>query len=270
MRGDAPTRHGKSSVLKVLISIVTAVWNRAATVGEALASVGGQTYRPLEHVVQDGGSTDGTLEIVGAGGDHVRLVSEPDRGLYDAINRGIARARGEVIGLVHSDDTLAAPDILERVAEAFADPRVDAVYGDLDYVSATDPTRVIRRWRSEPFRPELLARGWMPAHPTLFLRRRVFERHGLYDTSYRIAADYDGVLRYFSQPGFRAVHIPQVFVKMRTGGASNATLRHILHKSREDYRALKQNRIGGAGTLARKNFSKIRQFALRHASISRT
>jgi len=248
----------------MLISVVTAVWNRADTVGGAVASVQGQTYREVEHVVQDGGSTDGTVAAVERAADgRTRLVSEPDGGIYDAINRGIGRASGEVIGLMHSDDLFAAPDILERVAAAFEDPAVDAVYGDLDYVAAADTARVIRRWRSRAFTPALLARGWMPPHPTLYLRRRVFEAHGLYDTTYRIAADYDAVLRYFSHPGFRAAYIPRVFVKMRMGGASNASLGRIVLKSREDLRALRRSGIGGAGTLARKNFGKLHQFVAR-------
>ena len=281
----------------MLISIVTAVWNRADTIGQALASVQSQTHREIEHIVQDGASTDGTLAAIAARPDpRIHLVSKTDTGLYDALNRGLARTTGEIVGLVHSDDYLAAPDILARVAEAFADPAVDAVYGDLDYIAADappserpdkptgpdtphatshgaphiapngapQPARILRRWRSGPFHPALLARGWMPPHPTLYLRRRVLEQHGPFDTSFRIAADYDAVLRYFSQPGFRARHLPHVFTKMRMGGASNASLRHILLKSREDYRALRKNRIGGpAGAftaLAAKNLGKLGQF----------
>lgn len=262
----------------MLISIVTAVWNRAGTVGQALASVGSQTHAEIEHIVQDGGSTDGTLAAIAARADpRIRLVSERDTGLYDALNRGLARTTGEVIGLVHSDDYLAAPDILAQVARAFADPAVDAVYGDLDYIASPTPAqeapgspRILRRWRSGPFHPALLARGWMPPHPTLYLRRRVLERHGAFDTSFRIAADYDAVLRYFSQPGFTAIHLPLVVTKMRIGGVSNASLRHVLLKSREDYRALRQNHIGGpAGalaTLAGKNLGKLGQFTRRDAA----
>jgi glycosyltransferase len=248
----------------MLISVVTAVYNRVDTVAEALASVQAQSHVAREHVVQDGGSTDGTLEAIRAAADaSTRVASGPDAGLYDAINRGIARARGEVVGLMHSDDVFATPDVLAQVAAAFEDPDVDAVYGDLDYVSARDTGRVIRRWRSGDWDAARLRAGWMPPHPTLYLRRRVFERHGSYDTSYRIAADYDAVLRYFSQPGFRAVYIPKVFVKMRVGGESNGSLGRILRKSREDYRALRSNGIGGLSALARKNVSKIGQFISR-------
>ncbi len=243
------------------LSIVTAVYNRAGTVADALQSLQDQTWADWEHVVQDGGSTDGTLDILRATDDaRMRLETGRDGGIYDALNRALARCTGDVVGLLHSDDLLAAPDILESVATAFADPAVDAVYGDLLYVSRDDPTRVVRTWRSEAFRPDLLRRGWMPPHPTLFLRRRVIERMGVYDTSYRIAADYDSVLRYFGQPGFTAVHIPKIFVRMRLGGESNRSLERILRKSREDLRALRTNGVGGLGALLRKNTSKIGQF----------
>ena len=245
----------------MLISVVTAVYNRAGTIAEAMASVQAQDYPHVEHVIQDGGSTDGTCAAIARVADsRTRVSSGADAGLYDAINRGLAVATGEVVGLVHSDDFFAAPDILSDVAAVFADATVDAVYGDLDYVSAADTGRTIRRWRSGPFGPDRLASGWMPPHPTLFLRRAVFERHGPYDTRYRISADYDAILRYFSEPGFRAVHIPKVFVKMRVGGESNGSVGRILRKSHEDYRALRANGVGGLGTLARKNLAKIPQF----------
>lgn len=245
----------------MLISIVTAVYNRVDTVGAAIDSLRAQSHAPMEHLVQDGGSTDGTLDLLAARAHPaMHVVSAPDGGIYEALNRGIERAQGEVVGLLHSDDVFATPDLLHHVAQAFADPAVDAVYGDLDYVAQDDLGRVIRAWRSEPFRPQLLRRGWMPAHPTLFLRRRVVEAVGPYDTSFRIAADYDYVLRVFKRPDLRAVYLPQVFVSMRLGGASNRSLSQILRKSREDYRALRRNGVGGAGALLRKNLSKLRQF----------
>lgn len=252
------------------ISVVTAVLDRADIIEGALDSVAAQDHGAIEHVIQDGGSTDGTWERVSsraAAGGNPRLVCvrERDTGIYEALNRGITRSTGEIVGLMHSDDLFAGPWVLSEVARAFTDPSVDAVYGDLDYVAADDGGRIVRHWRSGPFERCLLARGWMPPHPTLFLRRRVFERHGLYDTGYRIAGDYDAILRWFSQPGFRAVHIPRVLVKMRVGGASNRSLRQVLRKSREDYRALRSNEIGGLSALATKNASKLGQFIGRKA-----
>lgn len=242
-------------------SIVTAVRNREATIAQAIASVRAQSHAHVEHIVIDGASTDGTLALVERlRHPAMRVVSEPDAGIYDALNKGIRMASGDVVGVLHSDDFFAHDRVLEKVASAFADRTVLAVYGDLDYVSTTDNNHVVRRWRSGTFSADKLRRGWMPPHPTLFLRREVFERHGLYDQSYRIAADYEAVLRYFGREDLRPVHISEVLVKMRLGGESNGSLDRILRKSREDYRALRTNGMGGIGALAWKNISKVTQF----------
>lgn len=243
------------------ISIITAVYNRGATITEAISSVSSQTSPAFEHLVIDGASSDGTVAAVRAAMHaHMRLISEPDGGIYDAINKGIAQAKGDVIGLLHSDDFLAHNQVLELVDDAFRQPDVNAVYGDLDYVSADDTSRVIRRWRSGSYSPDKLRHGWMPPHPTLFLRREVFERCGTYDTSYHIAADYDAILRFFSRGELRPYYIPQVLVKMRMGGESNRSIGKVVQKSVEDYRALRSNRIGGFISLALKNLRKLGQF----------
>jgi glycosyltransferase len=188
------------------------------------------------------------------------LVSEPDHGIYDALNKGLVRASGDVVGLMHSDDSFADESVLALVAAAFSDPLVDAVYGDLEYVAKADTSRVIRRWQSGEFSAARLAWGWMPPHPTLFLRRRVIEEWGCFDTQFRIAADYDAILRYFSQGKIRPAYIPRVLVKMRVGGESNRSLGRIWLKSREDYKALRRNGVGGVGALVWKNVSKLGQF----------
>ncbi|UOR08455.1 glycosyltransferase [Qipengyuania flava] len=246
------------------ISVVTAVFNRTSTIAEAMKSVQAQCYGDVEHVIQDGGSTDGTLEEISRlANDTASLVSEKDSGIYDAINRGIRRASGEVIGLMHSDDFFASEDVLTKVVRGFSDPTIDGVYGDLQYVSASEPDKIVRHWRSGEYRPSMLKFGWMPPHPTLYLRREVFERHGLYDTSFRIAADYDAMLRYLAKGKIRLAYIPEVLVKMRLGGESNRSLGRILQKSREDLKALRNNGVGGVGTLAAKNLSKLGQFIVK-------
>lgn len=243
------------------ISLVTAVFNRASTVGHAIACVQSQSWRQVQHVVIDGASTDGTVDILKAClDDRAVWVSEPDRGIYDALNKGLARATGDVVGLMHSDDFFAHDEVLARVAQAFADPAVDAVYGDLQYVSQMDTSRVIRHWRAGDYQRAQLRWGWMPPHPTLFLRRRVIEQWGGYDTRYRIAADYDAMLRYLWQGGIKAVYLPEVLVKMRVGGESNRSLRLILRKSYEDRLILRRNGVGGLGALVWKNLSKLSQF----------
>ena len=243
------------------ISVITAVYNRVGTVREAIESVQAQRFDGLEHVLIDGASTDGSLEVMRELADaRTVLVSEPDEGIYDALSKGFDRATGDAVGLMHSDDLFADDEVLASVAAAFEDPAVDAVYGDLQYVAQDDPTRVIRHWHAGEFSPPRLRRGWMPPHPTLYLRRSVLDRLGSFDTSYRIAADYDAILRYFGSPGFTAAYVPRVLVRMRVGGESNQSLRKILRKSREDYRALRASGVGGLGTLALKNLSKVGQF----------
>ncbi len=250
------------------ITLVTAVYNRAGTIAGAIRSVTAQSYREIEHLVIDGASSDDTLAVVEAHRHPgLRLVSEPDRGIYDALNKGFAMASGEVLGLVHSDDFLAHERVVERVMAAFADPLVDAVYGDLDYVAAADTERVIRCWKAGGFSPRKLRRGWMPPHPALFIRRRLWEQYGVYDPQYRIAGDYDAILRWFGagtgRGAITVVYLPEVLVKMRTGGESNRSLGRIFRKSREDWRALRANRAGGLFTLAAKNLRKVPQFFVR-------
>ncbi len=178
------------------ISIITAVYNSESTVGEAIASVAKQTHPDLEHLVIEGQSKDESIAAIErAGHTRMRLISEPDRGIYDALNKGIRHATGEIVGFVHSDDFLADDAVLDRIAAAFGDPAVEAVFSDLDYVSQSDTTRIIRHWSTGPYQPLRLKFGWMPAHPTLYLRREAYERVGLYDTALNISADYEFILR---------------------------------------------------------------------------
>lgn len=243
------------------ISVITASYCCAHTIADTLTSVAAQSHTEVEHVVVDGASPDGTWQIVQSlRSPRVVALSEPDQGLYDALNKGIARSSGEVIGFLHADDVFADADALARIAAAFADPAVDAVYGDLQYVHQEDVARVVRYWRSRPFSPKLLRRGWMPPHPTLYVRRAWYERLGGFDLRYRIAADYEFILRLFSQAGLRVTYLPHVLVRMRVGGMSNRSLSNIVRKSAEDLRALRTHGVGGLGTLAWKNLSKLGQF----------
>ena len=248
----------------ITISIITATWNCKTTVGDCLASVASQTWQHREHIVVDGASTDGTLDLLQAHRHQLAaLQSEPDNGIYDALNKGIALTTGDVVGFLHADDLYAHPQVLEDVASAFDDPSVCAVYGGLQYVRQHDISQVVRYWQGSPFSPSSLSWGWMPAHPTLYVRREWYDRIGGFDTSYRIAADYLSILQMFSQPTFKAVYLPEVLVIMRLGGASNRSLKAITRKTAEDWRALRQTRIGalgGVGALVWKNLSKLHQF----------
>ena len=268
--GTAPREPDSTTPAGLSISIVTAVWNRADTVADALASVRSQTHPNVEHVVVDGASTDGTLDVLERlAGPRTHVVSEPDTGIYDALNKGLARARGDIVGLLHSDDVFAHERVVELVMERFADPAVDAVYGDMAVVSSTDIARTMRYWVAGAQAPHSLRRGWMPPHPTLFFRRSLLEAHGDFDTTFRIAADYDLILRWFGRGGIRAAYVPEVLVRMRLGGASNKSFAQMARKSREDWRALANNAgaaslpsgpVGRAATLAAKNLVKLPQF----------
>jgi len=242
------------------ISIITAVRNSVETIDECLGSIAIQSYRNIEHIVVDGASTDGTLNVLA--GHHPQidvLVSEPDAGIYEALNKGLALATGEIIGFLHADDVYAGPSILQDIAAAFSDPLVGAVYGDLQYVRKNDLNRVVRHWNAGHFTQNRLAWGWMPPHPTLYVRRKWYDRVGSFDLKYQIAADYYSILRLFSHIELNPVHLPKVMVKMRIGGLSNRSLATIVQKSREDLDALNRSGVGGLHTLMWKNLSKIRQ-----------
>jgi len=245
------------------ISIITICWNSADHIVSALRSVLQQTYENFEYIIQDGCSTDGTLDIVARHADpRMRVFSEPDAGIYDALNKAISKATGDIIGIVHADDFLASPTVLEKVAQVMADPSVDGVYGDLEYVLPDNPDSVIRYWRAGEYTPKLLKRGWMPPHPTLYLRREVYEQWGAFDTSYAISGDYEAILRWLVRGKIRLHYIPEVLVKMRLGGTSNR-LRNLWRKDVESLRAMRHHGVGGLPTLAMKYLRKLDQFFVR-------
>jgi len=220
------------------ITVVTACWNSADTIAWALDSVASQSYQSKEHLIIDGQSKDHTVELVESHrGPHVRMISERDRGVYDAMNKGLFHARGDIIGFLNADDLYSDQQVLSDIAEKFSDPRIDAVFGDLDYVT-TDLKRVVRCWRSRPFSPGDFGRGWLPPHPTLFIRRSVYQRLGGFDLSYGTAADFDLMNRFFTRGRLRSVHIPRTLVRMRVGGLSNRSLRAVLLAQYQNVRSL--------------------------------
>jgi len=232
------------------ITVITVAFNSAATLGDALRSVAAQTHRDVEHIVVDGASTDDTLEVIRQNGHRVtKVLSEPDQGIYDAMNKGLRMARGDMVGFLNADDVYEDTSVLAEIAAAASEPRVDAVYGDLLYVRRDHPDQVVRYWRSGRWSRRRLAFGWMPPHPTFFVRRTFMERHGCFDNRLRIAADYDLMLRYLTQSGICVAYVGRVLVRMRGGGASNRSLRELIRKSREDLVALKRNAVGGWLTL---------------------
>lgn len=243
------------------ISVVTAVRNAAATIGGCLDSVAAQRG-PTEHIVVDGASDDGTVELVRArGGSVARFVSEPDRGLYEAMNKGVALAGGDIVGTLNADDLYADAQVLERVRGVFENADILACYGDLDYVDARHPERVVRRWRSGSGTPGKIYRGWMPPHPTFFVRREVYGRCGVFNTGLGTAADYELMLRFLLKHGIRAAYIPAVLVRMRSGGVSNRSLGHRLRAHEMDRLAWKVNGLEPhPWTLPLKPLRKLGQF----------
>jgi len=249
-------------MIHLKISIITSVYNNKATIKDAIESVLSQTYGNIEYIIVDGASGDGTVEVVQSYGNKItKFVSEPDKGIYDGLNKGLSLATGDVIGFLHSDDLYENAKVLEELAKAF-DEGVDAVYGDLVYTAKEDTSKVLRYWKSRDFDKSLLAKGWMPAHPTFFVRKEVYEKYGNFDTSFRIAADYDFMLRVLSA-GINVTYLPKILYKMRVGGESNKSIKNIIQKSKEDLKALKNNEVGGVYTLGYKNLSKIIQFVRR-------
>lgn len=245
------------------ISIVTACYNSAATIRDTLKTIQMQTHQDIEHIVIDGGSTDGTLEILEQNKQHIAyLTSEPDNGLYDAMNKGIQRATGDVIGLLNSDDLFAHDNVLSQVVNALADDSVDACYGDLVYVNHGNIDQVARYWKSCNYTPELFGKGWVPAHPTFYVRKAVHDQHSiLFNVDYKLAADYDVLLRLFFAHNIKTTYIPDVMVKMRLGGATNKSLKNIVNQNKEIMHILKRHNYPYSPTkfIAHKLMDRIQQ-----------
>ena len=244
------------------ISVITICYNSESTIEETLTSVAGQTHPDIEHIIVDGCSTDSTMEIVERHRERLAIVvSAPDGGIWDAMNKGIALASGDVIGFLNSDDHFASPVELEFVARAFEDPAVDACHADLVYVAGGDPGRVVRYWKSGDYRQGQFRTGWMPAHPTFYVRRSVYRKFGGFDLQFPLQADFELSMRLLEVHRIRSVHIPRVLVRMRIGGASNNSLANILKGNLEAYRAcLKHGLPVTPLFMLRKILSRIPQF----------
>ena len=247
--------------MPIKISIITATYNSADTIIDAIESVNVQTYRNIEHVIIDGGSKDDTVSVVERVGKRVTtIISEQDKGIYDALNKGINAATGDIIGFMHSDDIFYDDQVIEKIANAFASNDTDSVYGDLEYVQRNDTDKVVRKWVSGNFTFNKIKSGWMPPHPTFYMKRVKYHKLGGFNLKYKIAADYDSILRYLFKYSVSSIYIPEVLVKMRIGGASNRSIENIIQKSKEDKLALKSNNIPWLRALLMKNLTKIPQF----------
>lgn len=223
------------------ITIITAGFNSAATIRDTLDCIASQTYSNIEHVIIDGASKDDTLKIVSEFPHVAKIISEPDKGIYDAMNKGIQLATGDIIGILNSDDFYADKYSLENVADAFIKYDVESCYADLQYVNEKNTSKVVRNWISGKFNRFNFLQGWMPPHPTFFVRKEVYEKYGNFDLELNSAADYELMLRFLYKQRISTYYIPKILVKMRTGGQSNASIKNRFKANREDKLAWKKN-----------------------------
>ena len=240
------------------LTLITPTFNSALTLEETLRSVACQTLQPYEHLIIDGASKDGTLDI--AARYRCSVFSKPDRGIYDAMNKGVLRASGDIVGILNSDDCFAHPEVLRMVVETMMVTGADALYADLDYVS---DGKVVRRWRTGKFERNSFLNGWMPPHPTFFVRREVYERYGGFNDTFKISADYEFMLRVLFLHGVSVCYLPEVTVLMKAGGVSNGSWRNRLQAHREDRLAWRLNGLKPRFyTLWWKPLRKVHQFTI--------
>lgn len=247
------------------ISIITVVLNRADTIGSCLKSVAEQKYHDIEHIIIDGGSSDGTLEIIGKYKDSIhKIVSEKDNGIYDAMNKGIINASGDVIGFLNADDVYADDSILHKVKNVMKNSNLDACYGDLVYVKRNNVNKVVRFWKSPDINRGNLKKnlGLVPPHPTFFVRKRIYKLYGGFDTDFKLSADHELMIRLLYKCGIKVSHVSKVLVKMRLGGVTNISLKNIINANKECYRAWKKNglKINPITYFFMKPFPKIFQY----------
>ena len=244
------------------VSIITVVYNGAKTLNSCIDSVLSQNYKDIEYILVDGNSSDGTQEIVKSYGPRIqKFVSEPDLGIYDAMNKGINIASGDLIGIINADDIYVNSDVIEEAVVAIKSETADACYGDLEYVDASNLNIIKRKWRSGVYKNNAFLNGWMPPHPTFFIRKDFYKKYGMFRLDMGSAADYELMLRMVHKNGARLAYVPHTWVKMRVGGVSNSTLGNRLKANRNDRKAWEVNNLKPRlYTLLMKPARKIFQF----------
>ena len=244
------------------ISIITVCYNSAKTIKDTLISVTNQLHEDIEHVLVDGGSKDGTIDLVKKHGERVsKFVSSPDCGIYDAMNKGLGLATGDYVAYLNSDDFYTNEQVIQQVAEAIHETNADAIYGDLSYVKRNDPKIRVRYWKSQIFQPGSFVRGFAPPHPTFFMNRKLLNDLGGFDLSYSLASDFDLMFRALEIKKYTSTYMPLELTRMRTGGATNISLKNIVRQNQEILRSLRSHgaSISTAGFIVRKLLSRIRQ-----------
>lgn len=244
------------------VSVITIAYNSSETIADTIRSVLSQNYHDIEYIIVDGSSKDGTVELVKSFGNKVsKFISEPDRGIYDAMNKGVHLATGDIIGILNSDDFYADENVIADVVGKFERESSDALYGDLVYVNREQTDKVVRTWKAGEYRHGKFLSGWMPPHPTFFAKRACYEQFGLYSLELKSAADYELMLRFIHKHGIRLSYLPRTMTKMRLGGQSNVSLMNRIKANLEDRKAWQMNGLHpGLFTLTRKPLSKVVQF----------
>lgn len=245
------------------ISVITVVFNAVETIEDTIKSVIDQDYDDIEHIIIDGGSTDGTLDVVNCYKDHLaKVVSEPDNGIYDAMNKGIELATGEITGNLNADDWYAHSGVLSQVANTFsADESIDAVYGDIVYVTREQPHNIVRYWESCSYHDGLFEKGWMPAHPSFFVKRELYSRYGKFDLDLKIQSDFELTMRLIAINRIKTRYLPGVMVKMRMGGVTNNRISNVIKGNLEAYAACRKNGLAVTPLfMVRKVLSRLPQF----------
>ena len=224
------------------VSIITITYNSESTLIDTIDSVLNQTYKDIEYIIIDGKSTDSTVSIIHSYKDKIsKFISEKDNGLYDALNKGIAMATGDIIGVLHSDDFYTNHQVIEKVVQTFKLNQADAVYADLFYVDKTNVDKIVRKWKSGNYKHGMFVNGWMPPHPTFFVRRHCYEKYGSFNLDLVSAADYELMLRFIHKHQIKLAYLPEFIIKMRAGGLSNASLSNRIRANKEDRKAWLMN-----------------------------
>ena len=245
------------------VSIITATWNSESTIEDTILSVVRQTYQNYEHIIIDGNSSDRTLSIIkNIGNKKIKIISESDNGIYDALNKGINNANGDVIGFLHSDDLFYDEYVLKNIVDAFMDTKCNAIYGNLEYVDKKNIEKIIRYWKSKDCDRKLVLKGWMPPHTTFYMDRDSYLKYGNFDLNYKISSDYESMLRYILNGNINCKYIDKTLIKMRVGGVSNKNLKSIIKKTKEDMGIMKKFKINPLKGILYKNLSKMNQFRL--------
>lgn len=244
------------------VTIITATFNSEKYLEDCLHSINTQTYKNIEHLIIDGKSKDRTLEIIKNNkNSSSRWISETDKGMYDAINKGMEMATGDIVGILNSDDILESDDVIEAIVKTFEGKKIDSLYGDLEYVDPENINKIFRIWKGKPFKRSLFCGGWMPAHPTFYFKKEIFNRYGGYESHFYSAADYELMSRYLFKHSISSYYLPKLLVKMRVGGQSNSSLKMRIRANRRDYLAMKKNNIPFAFFVSiLKPLSKLHQY----------